>query len=155
RFDLIWLVAPDSYAAMNAGSAGAFVLSESYLYTVEMVELALAHVTEGGVLCAQFGEFAGMTRPNRLTRYLATARAALEHGGAADPAAHLLAAGQDYPGTVYPHVVTVLVGRNAWDDAHVDRFVAAVDAIANGSVHHAGARTTTEGVLGAVLHAPA
>ena len=32
-FDLIWLVAPDSYAAMNAATSGAFVLSESYLYT--------------------------------------------------------------------------------------------------------------------------
>ncbi len=28
-YDLIWFVAPDSYAATNAATAGAFVLSES------------------------------------------------------------------------------------------------------------------------------
>ena len=33
EYDLIWFVAPDSYAASNAATAGAFVLSESYLYT--------------------------------------------------------------------------------------------------------------------------
>ena len=33
KYDLVWYVAPDSYAATNAASSGAFVLSESYLYT--------------------------------------------------------------------------------------------------------------------------
>ena len=33
KYDLVWYVAPDSYAANNAASSGAFVLSESYLYT--------------------------------------------------------------------------------------------------------------------------
>ena len=37
KYDLIWFVAPDSYAAINAASSGAFVLSESYLYTSEMI----------------------------------------------------------------------------------------------------------------------
>ena len=37
-YDLVWFVAPDSYAATNAASSGAFVLSESYLYTAEMIE---------------------------------------------------------------------------------------------------------------------
>ena len=36
-YDLVWFVAPDSYAASNAASSGAFVLSESYLYTKEML----------------------------------------------------------------------------------------------------------------------
>src|SRR4029077_19441731 len=38
KYDLVWYVAPDSYAATNAASSGAFVLSESYLYTKEMIE---------------------------------------------------------------------------------------------------------------------
>ena len=154
QFDLIWFVAPDSYAAMNAGSAGAFVLSESYLYTREMLELALAHLTDQGVVCAQFGEFAGMARPNRLTRYIGTARAALERFGAADAAAQLLAANQDYPGTSYPEVVTILVGRTPWTDERVARFTTSVAAITNGTVQHAGTTTPTEGMLAAVLHAP-
>ena len=38
EYDLIWFVAPDSYAASNAATSGAFVLSESYLYTEEMID---------------------------------------------------------------------------------------------------------------------
>ena len=38
EYDLVWFVAPDSYAASNAASSGAFVLSESYLYTKEMLQ---------------------------------------------------------------------------------------------------------------------
>ena len=45
-YDLIWFVAPDSYAASNAASSGAFVLSESYLYTQEMIEETLEHLTD-------------------------------------------------------------------------------------------------------------
>ncbi len=41
RYDLVWFVAPDTYAAMNAATSGACVLSESYLYTVEMIVDAL------------------------------------------------------------------------------------------------------------------
>jgi len=154
RYDLIWFVAPDSYAAMNAGSAGAFVLSESYLYTVEMLELGLAHLTEQGVVSTMFGELAGMTRPNRLTRYLGTARAALERTGVAEASNHLLAALQQFPGTAYPHTVTILVGRTAWSDERIGKFTAAVGAITNGEVEHAGTQSPTEGLLGAVLHAP-
>ncbi|TMA43954.1 MAG: hypothetical protein E6J81_15115 [Deltaproteobacteria bacterium] len=51
RPDLIWFVAPDSYAAMNAATSGAFVLSESYLYTVEMVLESVARLPPDGLLC--------------------------------------------------------------------------------------------------------
>ena len=44
-YDLVWFVAPDSYAATNAASSGAFVLSESYLYTTEMIEETLGTST--------------------------------------------------------------------------------------------------------------
>ena len=47
-YDLIWYVAPDSYAANNAASSGAFVLSESYLYTKEMIADSLEHLTDDG-----------------------------------------------------------------------------------------------------------
>lgn len=75
-FDLIWLVAPDSYAAMNAASAGAFVLSESYLYTKEMIVEALRRLGDDGILCAQFGEIDFDDKPNRVVRFLGTAREA-------------------------------------------------------------------------------
>ncbi len=81
RFDLIYYVAPDSYSAMNAASSGAFVLSESYLYTVEAVEDALNHLAPGGILAMQFGEWKFDQRPNRTARYLATAREAIRRLG--------------------------------------------------------------------------
>src|SRR6185369_9364922 len=89
EYDLIWLVAPDTYAAMNAASSAAYVLSEGYLYTVEMIDEALAHLSADGVLCAQFGEIAYDQKPNRTTRYLATAREALRRSGVSDIAAHV------------------------------------------------------------------
>ncbi len=78
RYDLIWFVAPDSYAASNAATAGAFVLSESYLYTRQMIDTAFDHLTDDGVVVAQFGDFDFDTRPTRTARYLVTARDALE-----------------------------------------------------------------------------
>ena len=57
RYDLVWYPAPDSYSAANAASAGAFVLSESYLYTSETIKSSLEHLTPHGLLAAQFGEF--------------------------------------------------------------------------------------------------
>lgn len=90
RYDLIWLVAPDSYAAMNAASSGAFVLSESYLYTVEMIEEAFRHLKSGGVLCLQTGDIAFAQKPNRAGRYLSTARRALAEMGLGDFGSHVL-----------------------------------------------------------------
>ena len=77
EYDLIWFVAPDSYAASNAATSGAFVLSESYLYTQQMVEVAYDHLTPRGAVVAQFGDFAFDRRPTRTARYLVTAREAL------------------------------------------------------------------------------
>jgi len=74
KYDLIWMVAPDSYAAMNASTSGAFVLAESYLYTVEMIEQVFRRLAPGGILCAQFGEVDYERKPNRTLRFLATAR---------------------------------------------------------------------------------
>ena len=87
EYDLIWFVAPDSYAASNAATSGAFVLSESYLYTEEMIESAYDHLSADGVIVAQFGDrdFAG--RPMRTARYFVTAREALA-GRIDDFAAH-------------------------------------------------------------------
>lgn len=88
RYDLIWFVAPDSYAASNAATSGAFVLSESYLYTKEMIATAFDHLTADGVMVAQFGDFEFDTRPLRTARYIDTARAALS-GRVDDFAGHI------------------------------------------------------------------
>ena len=67
KYDLIWYVAPDSYAADNAASSGAFVLSESYLYTKQTIENSLKHLADRGIMVAQFGEL-NFRQPNRRGR---------------------------------------------------------------------------------------
>ena len=78
QYDMIWFVAPDSYAASNAASSGAFVLSESYLYTKEMIRESYDHLSDEGMIIAQFGDTDFAITPNRTARYLVTARAALD-----------------------------------------------------------------------------
>ncbi len=81
RYDIVWFVAPDSYSASNAASSGAFVLSESYLYTEEMLREALQHLTPNGMVVMQFGEKDYDQLPNRTTRLVATAGAAYQAEG--------------------------------------------------------------------------
>ena len=88
-YDLVWYVAPDSYAANNAASAGAFVLSESYLYTSEMIVETLEHLTDDGIMVVQFGELDFERRPLRTSRYVVTARHALEQLGVDRPSQHI------------------------------------------------------------------
>ena len=87
EWDLIWFVAPDSYAASNAATSGAFVLSESYLYTEEMIESSYEHLSPDGVIVTQFGDRHLAPGPVRTARYFVTARDALD-GRVADFAAN-------------------------------------------------------------------
>ena len=89
RYDLIWFVAPDSYAASNAASSGAFVLSESYLYTKEMLQQSLEHLTPAGMVVMQFGEKDYDQAPNRTTRLVSTAWKAYQAEGIRDVADHV------------------------------------------------------------------
>jgi spermidine synthase len=136
KYDLIWFPAPDSYAAMNASSAGAFVLSESYLYTVEMIRQALAHLTPRGIICTQFGEFSHDARPNRTTRYLATARAAFHDEGNTNFAQHALVASTEGIGALKESAI--LLGKDAFTPAEVARFTEqAHTSVNDGSVRYA------------------
>jgi hypothetical protein len=134
-YDLIWLVAPDSYAAMNAASSGAFVLSESYLYTSEMIGLALDHLAPNGVLCVQFGEIHFAGKPNRTARFLATARDALVGRGVEDFRRHMLLS------TVpeFFTMATILIRNEPFSEAEAARFVSH-EALLDGAVvwHAAG-----------------
>ena len=126
RFDLIWLVAPDSYAAMNAATSGAFVLSESYLYTEEMIRVALEHLEPGGILCAQFGEIDFDGKPNRTLRFLGTAREALAELGVGSFADHVLVGYS--PGYKIGNA-TIMLRKEPFSRRDVDRFVASVGKV--------------------------
>lgn len=120
-YDVIWYPAPDSYSATNAATAGAFVLSESYLYTTEIIEESLDHLDDGGIIATQFGEIDYEGKPNRTTRYVSTVRQALARHGVDDPSGHVLVSTTPAGG---PSVLsTVLVKATPFTDSEVAAFV--------------------------------
>jgi spermidine synthase len=152
RSDLVWFVAPDSYAAMNAATSGAYVLSESYLYTVEMLETAFAHLELGGIVCAQFGEINYAEKPNRTIRYLTTAREAFRRIGITDFSRHVLVA--TTPGYLFT-TSTILLRREPFEPVHVERLTAKATAIGS-EVRFAGRPTEPDHpVTAAITLAPA
>ncbi len=132
-FDLIWFVAPDSYAATNAASSGAFVLSESYLYTVEMLVESLKHLSERGLIVAQFGEFDFDAKPNRTRRYLNTARAALREIGVQDPGLHLMVARTS---DAHVELATIVIKQTAFTTEEIERFSQKVLSLEGGTVEY-------------------
>ncbi len=130
-FDLVWFPAPDSYAASNAASSGAFVLAESYLYTSDAVSASLDKLTPNGILATQFAEVSYQDRPYRTARYLSVVRRALAERGIDDPASHVMVATSpagDIGGTVYS---TILVKASPFTDEEVARFQAQLDFMAS------------------------
>jgi hypothetical protein len=123
-YDLVWFVAPDSYAANNAASSGAFVLSESYLYTTEMIEETLEHLTDDGMMAIQFGEIDFEGRANRTSRYVVTAREALRRFGVDDPSEHIMVAAQLT--TDVGDLSTILVKRTPFTSEEIGAFGAVV-----------------------------
>lgn len=119
-YDLIWYPAPDSYSATNAATAGAFVLSESYLYTQETIEESLDHLAPGGIIATQFGELDFTSKPNRTTRYISTVRAALEAAGVDDPGRHVLVATSGSGGGTT--LSTVLVKGEPFTEVEIEAF---------------------------------
>jgi hypothetical protein len=135
-YDLVWFPAPDSYAANNAASLGAFVLSESYLYTTEMIEESLDHLTDDGIMVVQFGEWDFAGRPSRTSRYLTTARRALANVGVDDPTRHLMVAVEQPPtgDGLSASLSTVVVKHTPFTAAEADMFAARVAGLRD---HHA------------------
>jgi hypothetical protein len=149
---LIWLVAPDSYAAMNAASSGAFVLSESYLYTVEMIRESLAHLSERGILCAQFGELDYTGKPNRTARYVSTARRAFEELGIADFDRHVLVSTVS---EIPPFALsTVLLGKSPFTPEEIQRFLDNDARVTGATVRYVPARSLDDGPVNQMIDLP-
>lgn len=134
-FDLIWYVAPDSYASSNAAMSGAFVLSESYLYTVEAILDSFTRLVPSGIIAMQFGETAYEQKPKRTVRYLATAREALRRLGIDDFSRHVLVATAPGfgPGAV---ATTILVRRTPFGSAEAVRFSETAATIDGARIAH-------------------
>ncbi|HET9728177.1 MAG TPA: hypothetical protein VFR41_02090, partial [Acidimicrobiia bacterium] len=126
KYNLVWYVAPDSYAATNAASAGALVLSESYLYTTQMIKMTLQHLAPDGMMVVQFGELDFVHAPNRTSRYIVTARKALSDLGIHDAPNHLLVAAQL---TGHGAFSTIIVKRDAFTAVETQRFIDKVSTL--------------------------
>ena len=144
KYGLVWYVAPDSYAANNAASSGAFVLSESYLYTTQMIKQTLQHLTDDGIMVVQFGELSFENAPNRTSRYVVTARKALEQLGVRDPANHLLVAAQL---TNVGDLSTIVVKRTAFTPTEVNGFLHGLTAVPNLHPYHAPGHAVGSGIV--------
>jgi len=149
EYDLIWFVAPDSYAAANAATSGAFVLSESYLYTEEMIDEAFEHLTPNGVMVAQFGDFDFDTRPTRTARYLVTARDALA-GEVEDFAAHTTLIAERSELEV-GRASTILLSKQPFSAATGERIVESVTKVPSARVLHQPGAEPEPGLIGELI----
>jgi hypothetical protein len=147
-YDLIWFVAPDSYAASNAASSGAFVLSESYLYTREMIEESLGHLAAEGMVVMQFGEVDYEARPNRTARLAATARSAYENsefGEVAENVAVVTTAEPpvfDFPAYNFS---TTIMKASPFTDDELDRITEQIGVVPGGEVRYLPGRRADDG----------
>jgi spermidine synthase len=134
-FDLVWFPAPDSYATTTAAQSGAFVLSESYLYTSETIVESFDHLDRNGIVATQYGEFDYEGRPNRTTRYVATARHALAERGVKDPSRHIMVVTTPTEGP--SALSTILVKEKPFTPAEVERLTASIASVPRTTLRYA------------------
>jgi spermidine synthase len=134
-YDIVWFPAPDSYATTTAAQSGAFVLSESYLYTSETIVDSFDHLGPNGVIATQYGEFDYEGRPNRTTRYVATARHALAERGIKNPSRHIIVVTTPTEGP--SALSTILVKEKPFTPAEVDRLVSSIPAVPRSTLRYA------------------
>jgi len=118
HFDLIQASLIDSWAAT---SAGAFVLTENSLYTVEAWKLFLERLTPNGVLT--FSRWYFRDGPAEVYRLTALASAALGQVGVTDPRSHIMIVRRMDPtkaADIPEGVATILVGREPFSPQDVD-----------------------------------
>lgn len=88
--DLIQITGIDTLAAVYSG---AYVLAESYLYTVEAMHEYLDHLTPHGILAIVRGDWLFRdVPPTQVLRLLSIAATALEQRGVSDPSRHIVLA---------------------------------------------------------------
>ncbi|MGI8797023.1 MAG: hypothetical protein ACR2IR_10670 [Acidimicrobiia bacterium] len=135
EYDLIFYPAPDSYSASNAATAGAFVLSEGYLYTTDTIVESFDHLSDDGIVAVQYGEYDYKDKPNRTTRYVATAREALSERGVDDPARHIVVITS--PTGVGGTYSTILVKEKPFTTAEVERTLEKIPVVPGAKLRYA------------------
>jgi hypothetical protein len=108
RFDIIQATMIDTWAAT---AAGAFVLTENSLYTVEAWRTFLQRLTPRGIL--SFTRWYTGTVPGEMYRLMSLATEALRAEGVADPARHVAILKDGLAGTI-------VVGKEPLSEADLD-----------------------------------
>lgn len=151
RFDIINFVSPDSYSATNSATSSAFVMSESYLYTVEMVMESLSHLNTDGLICMELGEFDYTHRPTRTATYVATAREAFYRMGIHDFANHVVVIRA--PG-LHP-TSTILLKREPFSTEDMEKVRASVAKVAGATLACApGVASSHGGAVQQIIQMP-
>jgi len=147
HYDLIQLLAPRAYAAMNAASTAAFLLPESYLLTEAMVRETLEHLTKGGIFCTQFGELFYDEAPLRTVRFLTTAREAYRRLGIRDFGSHAMVA----TSPAFGQLTTVLLKRTPFTPAERVRFLDQLHRVPGGAARYVAGWAFDDGAVAQVL----
>jgi hypothetical protein len=117
RFDVIQVSLIDTWAAT---AAGAFVLTENSLYTVEAWEIFLEHLSERGVL--SFSRWYVPERAAEMYRLTALGVAALQARGVAEPWRHVVTVTNLGPDNdAETGIGTMLVARNPFSPRDLER----------------------------------
>jgi hypothetical protein len=124
KYDLIEINSVDTLSAL---SSGAYVLSESYLYTADAVSDYLAHLRPGGVFAMAMGDFNVPGYPARHTvRLLSNTRRALLQRGVEHPERHIAVIGSR-EGVAMAHTLVKNEPFTPEEIARLDEFVRAQD----------------------------
>jgi SAM-dependent methyltransferase len=123
QFDFIQISLIDTWAAT---AAGAFVLSENSVYTVEAWRVFLRHLTDGGVLSVSRWNIGA--QPGEVYRLVTLASKSLEAIGVTDPRRHIVLIRTPVKSTDPSDVgvATLLVSRTPIADADMTRLDAEV-----------------------------
>ena len=116
RFDILQISLIDSFAAT---AAGAFVLTENSLYTVEAWKSFLEHLKPGGILTVTRYYFA--KNPGAAYRMTSLAVAALEQLGEASPRDHIALVRLPFSQKGQPTMGTILVSRDPFSTSDLER----------------------------------
>jgi hypothetical protein len=120
RYGMIQISLIDTWAAT---AAGAFVLGENALYTVEAWTTFLGHLADDGLLSVSRWYF--RDRPAEMYRTTSIAVEALKAIGVADPRRHIVIVRNMRPANAWPPdtpdgVGTILVSRRPFTDGELD-----------------------------------
>ena len=142
-YDLIQLNGVDTLAAL---SSGAYILSESYLYTIEAMQDLWSRLEPEGILSLVIAEedlaLSGsgpddLRTPRFTTRLLGVLRGALEREGVTDPARHWLVLTNEQP-VLRTRMVNILTTRSPLTPAQIDRYRQFADRMGFRSWYHPG-----------------